>query len=132
MRGDQLAWQWRVIRAIKASPNVLAVTAIAQRQESGIPTTNHVLEVLQAVRFPLHTERVNPPIRWPFINTFKFKILPLLSSKAARFGKKKGLEFHCPENIHLIPRHIFHRAKRAFAALAPSREAIGRLHAPQL
>ena len=35
MRGDQLARQWRVIRAIEASPGGLTVAEIAGREETG-------------------------------------------------------------------------------------------------
>ncbi len=50
MRGDQLARQWRVIRAIEASPGGLTVAEIAN-----FPST---LEALQGAGFPLYTERV--------------------------------------------------------------------------
>jgi len=35
MRGDQLARQWRLIRAIEASPNGLTVAEIVKREETG-------------------------------------------------------------------------------------------------
>jgi len=47
MRGDQLARQWRIIRAIEASPNGLTVAEIAQREETGIRTIYRDLEALQ-------------------------------------------------------------------------------------
>jgi hypothetical protein len=47
MRGDQLARQWRVIRAIEASPNGLTVAEIADREETGIRTIYRDLEALQ-------------------------------------------------------------------------------------
>ena len=46
MRGDQLARQWRIIRAIEASPNGLTVAEIAQREETGIRTIYRDLEAL--------------------------------------------------------------------------------------
>ena len=52
MRGDQLARQWRIIRAIEASPNGLTVTEIAQREETGIRTIYRDLEALQSAGFP--------------------------------------------------------------------------------
>jgi len=66
MRGDQLARQWRVIRAIEASPGGLTVGQIADFLSP--------LESLQAAGFPLYTERVDRVNRWAFIATFKFKI----------------------------------------------------------
>ncbi len=47
MRGDQLARQWRVIRAIEASPGGLSVTEIAEREETGIRTIYRDLEAFQ-------------------------------------------------------------------------------------
>jgi transposase len=44
MRGDQLARQWRVIRAIEASSNGLTVAEIANREETGIRTIYRDLE----------------------------------------------------------------------------------------
>ncbi len=74
MRGDQLARQWRLIRAIKANPNGLTVAEIAQREETGIRTIYRDLEALQAGGFPLYTERVDGANRWAFVDTFKFKV----------------------------------------------------------
>ena len=67
MRGDQLARQWRIIRAIEASPNGLTVTEIAQREETGIRTIYRGLEALQAAGFPLNSERVEKaqPLGFP-------------------------------------------------------------------
>ena len=46
MRGDQLARQWRIIRAIEASPGGLTVTEIANREETVVvperPLYGHV------------------------------------------------------------------------------------------
>ena len=52
MRGDQLARQWRVIRAIEASPGGLTVAEIAEREETGIRRIYRDLEPLQAGGFP--------------------------------------------------------------------------------
>ena len=48
MRGDQLARQWRIIRAIEASPKGLTFTENLQREETGIRTINRGLAALQA------------------------------------------------------------------------------------
>jgi len=74
MRGDQLARQWRIIRAIEASLNGLTVAEIARREETGIRTIYRDLEALQAAGFPLYTEKVNKTNRWAFIDTYKFKV----------------------------------------------------------
>jgi hypothetical protein len=79
MRGDQLARQWRLIRAIEASPNGLTVAETAQREETGIRTINRDLEALQTAGFPLYTEKIDWTNRWAFIGPFKFKIPPLFT-----------------------------------------------------
>ncbi len=102
MRGDQLSRQWRVIRAIEASPNGLTVAEIAKREETGIRSIYRDLEALQAAGFPLYTEKVERATRWAFIDTFKFKIPPIVSRKVAKFAKKTVL--HLPAlNIYLVP-----------------------------
>ena len=54
MRGDQLARQLRIIRAIEASPGGLTVAEIAKREETGIRTIYRGLDSLQAAGFPLY------------------------------------------------------------------------------
>ena len=94
MQGDQLSRQWRTIREIKASPNGLTVTEIAQREETGMRTIYRDLDAPQAAAFPLYTGRANQVNRWAFIDTFKFKIPPIVSRKAAKVAKKTVL--HTP------------------------------------
>ena len=94
MRGDQLARQWRIIQANEASPNGLNAAEVAEREETGIRTIYRDLEALQAAGFPLYTERVEKANRWAFIHTFKFKISPIVSRKAAKVSKKTVL--HIP------------------------------------
>jgi len=74
MRGDQLARQWRIIRAIETSSSGLTVAEIAKREETGIRTIYRDLEALQVAGFPLYNEKVENTNRWAFIDTFKFKI----------------------------------------------------------
>jgi hypothetical protein len=113
MRGDQLARQWRVIRAIEASPGGLTVAEIAKREETGIRTIYRDLESLQAAGFPLYTERVDRVNRWAFIDTFKFKIPPLQSRKDAKITKG---------NIQAFNAFIM----RPLAFVAPWRESFSR------
>jgi len=58
MRGDQLARQWRVIRAIEASPNGLTVAEIAKREDSGIRT---IYRDLEAHHSPGHAKARSAP-----------------------------------------------------------------------
>ena len=76
MRGDQLARDWGIFRAIEASPNGLTVTEITGREETGIRTIYRDLEALQTAGFPLYTGKVERATRWAFIDTFKLKIPP--------------------------------------------------------
>jgi hypothetical protein len=126
MRGDQLARQWRVVRAVEASPNGLTLAELAKREETGARTIYRDLEALQAAGFPLYTERAERGNRWAFIDTFKFKIPPIVSRKAAKFVKKTVL--HPPVlNKYLVQflGRVSQLGKRAFAFLAPWREGIG-------
>ncbi len=74
MRGDQLARQWRIARAIEATHGGLTVAEIAEREETGLRTIYRDLEALQAAGFPLYTEKIDRANRWAFIDTYKFKI----------------------------------------------------------
>jgi predicted DNA-binding transcriptional regulator YafY len=75
MRCDQQSRQWRVIRAIAASPNGLTMTGIAKREENGIRTIHRDPEALQATGVPPYTERVEQSHRPAFTNIFKFQVL---------------------------------------------------------
>jgi predicted DNA-binding transcriptional regulator YafY len=76
MRGDQLSRQWRVVRAIEASPKGLTVAEFAKREETGIRTIYRDPEALRAPGSSLCTERVDRSNRWAFADTFSFKIPP--------------------------------------------------------
>ena len=132
MRGDQLSRQWRVIRAIEASPNGLTVAEIAQREETRIRIHRN-LDALQTDGFPHYTEKEERANRWAFIDTFKFKIPPIVSRKAAKFAKKTILHL-LALNIYLVQflGRVSQLGKRTFAFFAPWREGIGRFHAPEL
>jgi hypothetical protein len=120
MRGDQLARQWRIIRAKEADPNGLTVTAIAQREETGMRTINRPLEAPQASGYPLYTERVDRANRSAFVDIFKFKIPPFISRKAAKFAKKSVLHL-LPLNIYLVQflGRVSQLGKRTFAFFVP-------------
>jgi predicted DNA-binding transcriptional regulator YafY len=76
MRGDQLARQWRIIRAIEASPTGLTVAEIAKREETGIRTIYRDLEALQVAGFPLYNEKVENANRWHSSTPSNLKFLP--------------------------------------------------------
>jgi len=76
MRGDQLARQWRIIRAIEAGSQGLTVAEIADLEDCGPRSIYRDLEALQDAGFPLYTEKVNGTTRWAFIDTYKFKVPP--------------------------------------------------------
>ncbi len=89
MRGDQLARQWRIIRAIKASRSRLTVTEIVQREETGIRMIYRDLEALQAGGVTLYNEKIERSHRSAFIDTSKLKIPPLKSRKDAKITKRR-------------------------------------------
>jgi len=91
MRCDQQSRQWRVIRAIAASPNGLTVTGITKPEEIGIRKIHRDPEALQATGVPPYTERVERPTRSTFMETFKFQFPQRLRNrnKAAETGREK-------------------------------------------
>jgi len=101
MRGDQLARQWRIIRAIQASPNGLTAAEIAQREEIGFRTIYCDLEALQRGGFPLSTQKIEKANRWAFIDTFKFKIPPIVSRKP-QSSQSKNLQGFSPYSINFF------------------------------
>jgi hypothetical protein len=143
MRGDQLARQWRVIRAIEATPNGLTVAEIAQREETGIRTIYRELEALHS---PGHAKAQRAPreifrLLLSFLDIFLTPSHPFrktikgfsaknplrsfrlgernMSRKAAKFGKKTVL--HLPAlNIYLVQflGRVSQLGKRTFAFLA--------------
>ena len=101
MRGDPLACQWRVERAIEASPKGLTVAEAANRDKTGTRMIFPDLGAPQAAGLPLYTERVEKANRRAFIDTFKFNIPPIVSRKVAKFAKKTVS--HLPaQNIYLV------------------------------
>ncbi len=80
MRGDQLARQWRIIRAAEASSRALAKTEAPKRK-----FFLYNLEAPQKAGFPLYTEKVERDLQRAFIDAFKFKIFPSLSLAELRF-----------------------------------------------
>ena len=88
MRGDQLARQWRIIRASEASSNGLTVAEIAQREKTGLRTIYRDLEALQEAGFPLYNKKVERASRWAFVDTFKFKIPSTVFTQNTKFAKE--------------------------------------------
>ena len=74
MRGDQLARQWRIIRAIEATSGGLTVAELAKREGIGVRTIYRDLVALQQAGFPLYSARVERAQRWAFVDTYKFRI----------------------------------------------------------
>jgi transposase len=118
MRGDQLARQWRIIRAIETSPNGLTVFEIAKREETGIRTIYRDLEALQPAS---HAKAQSAPSKrstllLPFIKIF----LPHCFRRYPHF-------FLFPIARDIMPPKAakFSKTKEIFAAFAPWREEIG-------
>jgi hypothetical protein len=106
MRGDQLARQWRIIRAIETSPNGLTVPEISKREETGIPTIYRDLEALQPASHAKaqRSPRKRSTLLLPFLkislpHCFRryphFFLFPMardkMPPKAAKFSKTKEI-----------------------------------------
>jgi hypothetical protein len=134
MRGDQLARQWRIIRAIETSPSGLTVSEIAKREETGIRTIYRDLEALQPAS---HAKAQSAPSKrslllLPFQKIFLphcFRTYPhfflfsitrdTMPRKPENFAKKKRFEFPNSKNIFdSIHRPYFTGPKRIFASFA--------------
>ena len=76
MRSDQLARQWRIIRAIEASPNGLTAAELGQREVNSLRTIYRDLEDLQEAGFPFVPEKVEKANRWVLAETYKTKTPP--------------------------------------------------------
>lgn len=74
MRGDQLARQWRIVRAIEATSSGLTVAELAKREGIGVRTIYRDLIALQQAGFPLYSARIERAQRWAFVDTYKFRI----------------------------------------------------------
>ena len=74
MRGDQLARQWRILRAIEADRNGLTIAEIADQEEISLRTAYRDIEALQDAGFPLYYERIEGANRWFFVDAYKFKV----------------------------------------------------------
>ena len=138
MRGDQLAFQFRIIRKIEAGPNGLNAAEIAEREETGIPTIYRDLEALypryhaKAQRAPSEIFKILfPPLKIFLLLQHSRTILCVLgalardkmSRKAAKFAKKSVLHLP-PLNIYLVQflGRVSQLGKRTFAFFAPWRE----------
>jgi hypothetical protein len=99
MRGDQIAWQRPVIRAIEARITSLTVSEVFKRDKTGIQTISRDLDALPLRAFPTFTERSDRIDRWTFIDNFRFRTPLLFLRKAAKFTGEKRFEFAYPKKI---------------------------------
>jgi hypothetical protein len=108
MRGDQLGRQQGIIRAIKASPNGLTVTEIAQREETGIRT---IYRELEAHHPPGHAKARRAP-REVFRLLLSF--LDIFFTPSHSFKKTiKGFSAKPPlRSLRLSVRHHFTQSRK--------------------
>ena len=107
MRGDQLARQWRFIRAIESSPNGLTVAEIANREETGIRT---IYRDLEALRPKCHAKAQSAPREifrpvLPFLDSF-FTPIPFNSENNKKIFGDTPFASLAPwreENCHAKP-----------------------------
>jgi len=76
MRGDQLARERGIFRAIEASPKGLTVRDIAQWTEIGFRAIYQDLEALKASGFSQYTEKIKKTNHWAFRKASKFGPFP--------------------------------------------------------
>ena len=117
MRGDQLARQWRIIRAIEASPSGLTVAEIAKREETGIRTIYRDLEALQPA---FHAKAQSAPSKR------SVRLLSFPKILLSRCFRKYPHFFFFPVTRDIMPRKAakFSKRKEIFAPFASWREGI--------
>ena len=76
MRGDQLARQWRIIRAIEVAKHGLTVAELAAIEEASVRTVYRDLEALHEAGFPIYSEKVDRVNKWFLVDTYSFKVPP--------------------------------------------------------
>jgi hypothetical protein len=76
MRGDRFARQWRIIRAVEASPDELTVPEIAQSEEIWFHTISRDRAVRQVAGFAPYTGRANRSNCSVYLYSSNFKIPP--------------------------------------------------------
>jgi transposase len=118
MRGDQLARQWRIIRAIETSPSGLTVSEIAKREETGIRTIYRDLEALQPAS---HAKAQSAPSKTSIL------LLPFIKIFLSRCFRKYPPFFLFSMARDIMPPKTakFSKTKEIFAPFAPWREEIG-------
>jgi predicted DNA-binding transcriptional regulator YafY len=76
MRGDYLARQWRIIKAIAAANNGLTAAQLAESEQVQLRTVYRDLESLQSAGFPLYSKRGGRSTKWFLVDPAKGKGLP--------------------------------------------------------
>ncbi|MDR1397548.1 MAG: WYL domain-containing protein [Desulfarculales bacterium] len=76
MRGDYLARQWRIIKAIAAASQGLTASQLADSEQVQLRTVYRDLESLQSAGFPLYSKRDGRSTKWFLVDPVKGKGLP--------------------------------------------------------
>lgn len=74
MRGDQLAKQWRILRAIESRGQGATVGELAAQEHCHPRTIWRDLAAIQAAGFPLYSEKPGQKTHWKFVEGYTFHI----------------------------------------------------------
>lgn len=74
MRGDQLARQWRILRAIESRGQGATVGELAAQEHCHPRTIWRDLAAIQAAGFPLYSEKPGQKTHWKFVEGYTFHI----------------------------------------------------------
>jgi predicted DNA-binding transcriptional regulator YafY len=76
MRGDFLARQWRLIKAIAASNQGMSAAQLAEQEKVELRTVYRDLQTLQDAGFPLFGKRDGRSTKWSIVDPVKGKGMP--------------------------------------------------------
>ncbi len=74
MRGEQLARQWRILRALESNRHGITVADLAEQEGCHARTVWRDLAALQEAGFPLDSEKDGQKSRFGFIEGYKFHL----------------------------------------------------------
>ena len=89
MRGDQLARQWRILRATESRKQGATVAELAAQEDYHPRTIWRDLAAIQAAGFSLYPERDGQKSRWSFVEGRPFH-LPVPFTDTILSFRRKG------------------------------------------
>ena len=74
MRGEQLARQWRILRALESNRYGMTVADLAEQEGCHVRTIWRDLAALQDAGFPIYSEKEGQRSRWAFIEGYTHQL----------------------------------------------------------